>query len=348
VNNSSVSTRRFAISAIVAATLLASAVAIALRNAAVSPTVLMSGLLLTQPLIILATACQAFRHKLIIADPRLSSLTALESVVLAGGFNLLIPARLSELLKATYLREQANVPTSVALSAIAVERLTDSAVVLVAAPIMPVMLLPGYGWAIVLAGLGCAALIAVFRNSLVTVAARVLRGRASNFITLLVQAFGERMMSVRFLGGAALGAIALLSSYCAIYLFLEIAGPGGLSWGAKLVVFLAGIAGGAAAILPGAIGSYHAAVTVALASFGVDLGTAFALSVGMHLLQFVLIFPAAIGIAVARDMGVRHVISKLRGLVVEQARDLRAGTRESGASMPDGLSPTTGGDKGTN
>lgn len=340
--------RRFTMSAILAAALLTSAVAFALRHAAVSPAALITGLFMAQPLIIFATACQAFRHKLLIADPRLSSLTALESVVLASGLNLLIPARLSELLKATYLREQANIPTSIALSAVAVERLTDSAVVLAVTPIMPVMLLPGYGWAIVLAGLGCAALIAVFRRWIAIVAARASRGRAGNFIALLVQAFGERMMSVRFLAGAALGAAALFSSYCAIYLFLEVAGPGGLGWSATLVVFLAGIAGGAAAILPGGIGSYHAAVTLALAGFGVDLGTAFALSVGMHLLQFVLIFPAAIGIAVARELGLRHIIAKVRELIAEQTRNPVAEASQSGAPVLDRLSRTAGRDRGIN
>lgn len=287
------------------------------------------GLLMAQPLIVVVVLCQALRHKLIVADPRLSFRTSLESVLLAGGLNLIAPARLSELLKATYLRQQAQIPTNVSLSAIAVERLTDVAVILLLLPLIPALMPGGAGWAMLLAALVLAVVIGLMRAPIAEFVSRRQRGWVRDFVVGLVHSFGHRITSPRFLLGTLLGALSLASSLLVVHTYLKIASPVELGLASSLAVFVAGMAGGAAAVLPGAIGSYHAAVTAALVGLGLDVGIAFELSIGMHLVQYVLQFPAALAVVVYRNLGISALFASARALWSQGIQGTRSASTAS-------------------
>lgn len=303
---------------------LALAIAIVIPDTSVSLKSTLIGLALAQPAIAAALLLQALRHKIAIHDDRLSFRLALESVLLSTGFNLLAPARLSEVLKATYLREQAHIPINVALSAIAVERLTDVAVVLAMAPFVPALLFVG-GIETAAAVLGLAMLVGLMRNKIIKLLSRSPSNRLREFLLGSLEAFGERIMSGRFILGAMISGAALVLSLVAVHVYLAIASPIGLGWRETLAVFIAGIAGGSAALLPGAIGSFHAAVTLALVGLGIDISSAFALSVGLHLLQYVLTLPAAMVIVLMRNLGFVETLTKARALFAARRNATRKG-----------------------
>jgi uncharacterized membrane protein YbhN (UPF0104 family) len=89
---------------------------------------LLAGALVVQPLVLVSLMAQAQRHAVLARTPPAPFWAAFRAVSLAQGLNVLVPGRLSEGLKATYLRQKAGVPLSDALAALVIERLLDLAI----------------------------------------------------------------------------------------------------------------------------------------------------------------------------------------------------------------------------
>ena len=101
---------------------------IAAMMQAVSPSLLTAALAI-QPFLFAATLLNAFRHALLIRYPRARLRPCLSAVLLSAGLNLLIPGRVTEIVKATYLQRQLSIPLSNGTAAIVIERLLDLCVV---------------------------------------------------------------------------------------------------------------------------------------------------------------------------------------------------------------------------
>ena len=86
-------------------------------------------MVMVQPLVLASLVLLSVRYAVLIDRPNLSYFAAAKAVTLSQGLNLFLPARLSELLKATYLRNRAEVPMSASLSAMLLERTVDLIIV---------------------------------------------------------------------------------------------------------------------------------------------------------------------------------------------------------------------------
>src|SRR6185295_14280935 len=71
----------------------------------------------------------ARRHAILVRRPPIPLTMAYEALVLSAALNIVIPGRLAEAIKATYLRTRAGVPLPQGFSAILIERLLDVVVV---------------------------------------------------------------------------------------------------------------------------------------------------------------------------------------------------------------------------
>src|SRR5262245_8698138 len=79
--------------------------------------------------LILSHVFYARRHAILVRRPPIPLAIAYEALILSATLNIVIPGRLAEAVKATYLRARAGVPLPQGLSAILIERLLDVVVV---------------------------------------------------------------------------------------------------------------------------------------------------------------------------------------------------------------------------
>ena len=90
---------------------------------------LMAFLMMQVPLFV-ATCLNAYRHSLLVRAPPAPFYLCFIALLLAAGLNLIIPARLSELVKVSYLRQACGITLPSGITAIFVERLYDVLVVM--------------------------------------------------------------------------------------------------------------------------------------------------------------------------------------------------------------------------
>ncbi|SLN29683.1 lysylphosphatidylglycerol synthase transmembrane domain-containing protein [Oceanibacterium hippocampi] len=273
------------------------------------------GALLAQPCILFGNLVQAWRHRLLVGSAQLPFPVALRAVILAAGLNLVLPARMSELLKVTYVTRHTGLDGTLVFSALVAERMSDIVFVLLLVAALPASLLPSGDWlvpALVVAG---AFLLVVFHRRIAGVLTRLPDGRIRNALLSFAGHYAARMRSPRFPVAVLLGIVALGGGLAAFHLFLDHALDGALPLTGSLAVFLGGILGGTVAVLPGAVGSYHAATALVLAAYGVPAGEALALSVVLHLLQYMLFLPLALAIAAFQPTGLKEALAAARGML---------------------------------
>tara|TARA_A100000171_G_C2137337_1_gene151379 strand:- start:651 stop:1655 length:1005 start_codon:yes stop_codon:yes gene_type:complete len=284
-------------------------------NMSFNVSLLYSGLTV-QPIILCALLFLAIRHVLLIGSPRIKLRVAFRAMILAQGLNLILPARLSELLKATYLRDHANVPLSTGISAIVLERTVDI-IILSALGFVALVNYFDRGDFATTSSLGFILIILmvtfirspspVFRVIHMLPSARLIDFLERTYFHFSTTAKTRIFWQALLLGGLTWGL-----SYANILVFLQLAGsiPVGLS--GALLVFVMTTLGGAIPALPGGLGTYEAAAVIALRSLGYSFEEAVALSLVMHASQLVLPFILAMLIMLTERLGISSLIADLR------------------------------------
>jgi lysylphosphatidylglycerol synthase-like protein len=84
--------------------------------------------LAVQPLIACGFVFGGERLRSLVGEPRIGLFPAIKAVILGGGMNVFLPGRLSEFLKAAYLRDNCSIPFSTGLAAIFIEKVIDLAI----------------------------------------------------------------------------------------------------------------------------------------------------------------------------------------------------------------------------
>lgn len=277
--------------------------------------VLLAGLVV-QPLILLCYLVLTERHVLLIGAPRIGLGVAFRAIVLSQGLNLVLPARLSELLKATYLRDHAGVPLSSGVSAVVLERSVDVLIV-AALGVLGVILFFDRGDFASIAALGLVFAVAII--VLVRSPGLVLRlvhavpsARLAGFLERTYQHFSATAATRAFWYALLLGAMAWGFSYINILVFLELAGSIPIGFSGALLVFVLTTLGGAIPALPGGLGTYEAAAVIALRSLGYSFDEALVLSLAMHAAQLILPFVMAALIMLTERTGLSSLVADLR------------------------------------
>ena len=277
--------------------------------------VLLAGLVV-QPIILCCFVALAMRHVLLVGVPRVGLGVAFRAIVLSQGLNLVLPARLSELLKATYLRDHAGVPLSSGVSAVVLERSVDVLIVAALGMLGAILYFDlGNFWSIPALGVGLSVVIFVVVRSPNLVMRLVRTVPSKRLVSFLERAYLHFAATVRtrsFWHALLLGGWAWGLSYINILVFLELAGsnPTGLS--GALLVFVLTTLGGAVPALPGGLGIYEAAAIIALRTLGYSFDEALVLSLTMHASQLILPFVLAVLIMLTERLGISSLIADLR------------------------------------
>lgn len=271
--------------------------------------------LIVQPIVFFCFIILSIRHVLLISKPKIKLSIAFRSIILSQGLNLIFPARLSELLKATYLRDRANVPLSSGISAVFLERSVD---VLIVATLGLLGFLQyfdrGNFLSIIIVGLGLAVAIFILVHS-PRLVQRIIHAIPSphlvSFLEQTYQHFSAVAGTKAFCYALFLGAGAWGLSYINILVFLELSGSIPVGFSGALLVFVLTTLGGAIPALPGGLGTYEAAAVIALRSLGYSFEEALALSLTMHIAQLILPFIMATFIMLTERLGVSSLIADL-------------------------------------
>lgn len=251
---------------------------------------------------VLAVGCMIFAVRLrYLVGRDISWKLAFSAFVLPIGLNVLVPARLSELVKPVYLNRAANVPLVEAMAVLVQERALD----LVALGLLALVVLPA-------AYLTVSAVL--WLTSAIAIAATVplLAKLAAAYV---VPCLPERLAPLgRFV--EALGALdgfgrygilftmtllGWLASLLSVYTVLSLGATQPMTLGQSSTVFLLTILGGLIAVLPAGAGTFQAAAMVGLVSFGLSNEESLILAIALQIAA--LAFPVAYLIVVAAFKG---------------------------------------------
>ncbi|MCC7483944.1 MAG: flippase-like domain-containing protein [Burkholderiales bacterium] len=290
--------------------------------AALTPRLLLAALLV-QPLILFGLLASAARFRELTGPPEISLAASAKAQVLSLGMNTLLPGRMAEILKVTYLRDHAGVAFSAGCAAVVLERLIDVAflgalaalsLLLLLAEVNPVIM----GLAIVAAAgmLALPVLEPLFVRALALLPSRIARELGTAVVQHAARRFREGAVLKAVLYGAAIWTLAGFN----VYLFLTVASGGALEPAQALAVFVASLIGIAIPALPGGFGTFEAAVVFVLGRFGFPLEQALAMALVLHAAQIAPVLAGALVIAMRERMGIQS-------LVRDGARALRAPDR---------------------
>ena len=239
----------------------------------------------------------------------------LAALLLSQGLNLLLPGRVAELFKASYLHTHANVPVSRGLAAIFLERSVD--LLIVAGLSLAGLTLFATGaplWSYLAAGslLLLLALAPLLEEKLARLVARLPWPVAANFLERFCRHVSSIVRERAFLSALVLGVITWFFSLLNVYLFIQLAGSHPVDATGVLAVFVATTIGGAIPGLPGGFGAYEAGAIVALQPYGYEVGEALALGLAMHLAQFVIPLIGCGFILASERIGLTQLIDRCR------------------------------------
>jgi hypothetical protein len=275
--------------------------------------------LAVQPLILLGLLVQSMRHIALIGVPKVPLITATKAMGLSLGLNLLLPGRLSEVLKATYLRDHAGVPLSIGMSAVVLERTVDLLIIAGLGSLALLLFVAGVDYRMVL--IFCALsttilLLALFGRRLIPRLARVLPWpRLASFCERAYLHLAATVRTAAFFKALALGVIGWTISYTNIFVFLHLAGSMPIGFSGALLVFVFTTIGGAVPALPGGLGAYEAAGVFALRALGYEFDEAIAIVIVLHGTQLVLMFVLALTVTLKERIGLSSLIADLRATV---------------------------------
>lgn len=236
------------------------------------------------------------------------------ALLLSQGFNLVLPGRIAELFKVTYLHAYADIPLSRGMAAVVLERSVDLLIV-AGLGLVGFALLSGAtnGVSLGLAALVIAALILIpfLEKHLTTLTDHFPWPRLRVFFQELLKHIAETVRAATFYRVLVLGLATWAASFANIYLFVTLAGNKPVDFEGVLVLFVATTLGGAVPALPGGFGSYEAAAVLVLKSYGYNLEEALPLAIGMHLAQFVLPVLGSAFILSHQRVGVSSLLRQL-------------------------------------
>jgi uncharacterized protein (TIRG00374 family) len=275
-------------------------------------------IILLQPLAFMCAVFLGKRYSVLLRSDEVRFGTAFKAVILSNGLNVVLPARLSELLKATYVNEKTGHSISKALSAVVLERIGDIIILLllalacVGSVLFRVDLLyVSVVGAVVVGSLG---LLVSTEKTILGLASRVRFPTLSKFLHQFVSHAAGSLKGRSFYVGQMYGVIAWTFSFVLITLFVFLAGSIKIGLSQSLLLFTATTVGLLIPLLPGGIGTYEAAAIYVLKGFGYSFEEALALSLAMHLSQLLLFFVLSLIIVSREHIGIMRLIKRIRSM----------------------------------
>jgi uncharacterized membrane protein YbhN (UPF0104 family) len=240
---------------------------------------------------------------------------ALRAVILCYGMNVVLPARLSELVKIAYLREHARLPGSECLAAVVLERMLDvmmlGALALAAAALF---LAPVSGLAVAALALGAVglALLPRLAGPLVRLARLAPGAALAAFLERFVVTAAERARTRAVWIAFGFSIVIWILAAAGTLVFLRAALGDSIGVKEALLVYAAVVVGISIPGLPGNLGTYEAGAVLALRHVGLGLEQALAVALAMHIGHVVLALALSVGLLALDRTGVRSLLASAR------------------------------------
>ena len=248
-------------------------------------------------------------------DCRAHLFFAVRAIILAQGLNATLPARLSEVLKVTYMRDHANVSLSRGFSGLILERTVDLLIVITLGLILAAFF--HYDNLVYIAVVGLIFVLFIFiAIQFPGVLSQILRiipsARLAKFVLRAYKHFIITVKAPMFWQALIISALIWGLSYLSFFVFLKWGGSISVGFAGALAVFFATTLSGVIPGLPGGFGTYEAAAVFTLHSLGYDYKEALTLSIVMHVSQLALPFLFAILIMILERIGLSSLVAELR------------------------------------
>ena len=273
-------------------------------------------ILLVQPLVFLCLLLAAVRFRVLLGNLPPPFHSVFKAVLLTYGLNNLLPGRVGELLKVSYLKEHARIPIPTGLAAVFLERLMDVFFLGCLALIGIAIFWKGmtfHPWvALILVALGLLFLILRWESLLTRLLSHLpwksFRGGLEAWVQQVAKGIRER----RFLKALPFGLAGWVFSFLLVALFLHFSGVIPLGNLEALAVFIGVTVGLAIPALPGGAGTYEAGAIFVLRQLEFPWEKALSIAVTLHLSQIIFILGGAFFVMATERMGLSGMIRQAR------------------------------------
>lgn len=268
-----------------------------------------------QPIALVGFGVHGIRLGILAGVPASRPLRPLAALLLSQGLNLLLPGRIAEFYKASYLRSHAEVPIGQGVAAVFLERSVDMVIVAGLSLVSLALFATGTAvWAYVATGALLIGLLLVpmLEEPLARLMARLPWGFAAAIGERFCRHVSRTVRERVFFRALALGGLTWVLSLLNVFVFLSLAGSHDIDFKGALALFVATTIGGAVPALPGGFGGYEAAAILVLRPYGYSTAEAFALGLGLHLAQFVIPLVMSAVILAREHVGVGELLKRLR------------------------------------
>jgi hypothetical protein len=276
---------------------------------------LLSIMAAVQPLVLLCLSMFTLRFAILARTPPAPFIPAFKAVMLAIGMNAVLPGRIAELLKPTFLMKHIGLSMSEGLAAVFLERMADVIVIGLLALASASVVIGYTGLNIIVALMLAAIMILVFLPRFQSVLQKLnVRLPWPTFHAFFENFLAHASLRIKrgsFVKALLITAAAWLIDCLTIALFFHAAGSIPLGLFEILLVFVATTIGGAIPALPGGLGTYEAAAVFSLKSFGYSFEEALALGFALHATLFCLPLISALVIVTTEKIGITALIRNI-------------------------------------
>lgn len=259
-----------------------------------------------------ATALNVIRYAFLVRKPPAPFTTCLAAILLSAGINLIIPGRVSEIIKATYVRKKLNIPLSNSTAAIVIERLLDVCVV---ATIGMIGFVGIFFEDVTM--LNLMLIVSIIGLSLMKPVAKVIETHIrwrKDLISRFIHGNCEHVIKIISwkigLITPLLTAFSWLLHCFAIWLFFFMLPGYQLSFTEATLVFGAIIFASAIPALPGGIGAIQAAIILVLTQLNVPVEEALLLSFAIHFAEILISAVSTPIILISQPTGMGDLVER--------------------------------------
>ena len=262
-----------------------------------------------QPILALGIALTAARLSVLAGGVAFTH--TIRAVILCYGLNVIIPGRLSELVKIAYLREHGKLSTSASLAAVVLERALDTLMLGVVALLAAALLLANVSMLLVAAmvatALGLVSL-PLWSAALVRVIRRLPWRSVGPLMEQFVSQAAERVRSRSIWIALGISVCIWTLSAVGVYVFLQVSLGDRIGAAQALLVLAAVITGASIPGFPGGFGTYEAGGVLALRFLGFGVDEALAIALALHAGHIVLTVLLTVLLLMAKRTGVGSLL----------------------------------------
>lgn len=278
-------------------------------------------IIVVQPLLAASNLCAAWRIR-VLSRLRVHLWDAFKAITLTNSFLFVVPSRLSDLLKPLYLLEKSNLPLTTGVAIVAFERIIDIVVVAIGVSILA-LILAGRGmgaalqvWLALASIAILGALCVLYRPQYIAGLLQLLpAGRPRAVMLGLLQSVSSAVAPRDIPRATVFAVAAWVLSWAVFHVFLMLVGNGPIALDCSLAVFLAASIGLATAVAPGGLGTFEAAVVVALGWYGYPVAEALSFAIGLHIASLGYQLPLSLGLGIRGDISLNEFVRKAKELV---------------------------------